>query len=81
VYVARPEPDGVLATTIDVAAIDSAAAVIGRLFPGRVDPARVEDPAGRYLTDLLTCPTLAKQAAVGTAADSARLLASRCNFR
>jgi hypothetical protein len=51
------------------------------LFQGPVDPDRVDDPAGRYLTSLLACPTLASKAARGTAADSARLLASRCNFR
>ena len=81
VYVAEPRRPGAEATAIDVPAIDSATAVIGGLFPGPVDPARVTDPAGEYLTGLLTCPRLAKQAAEGTAADSGRLLASRCNFR
>ena len=66
---------------IDVRAVDSTAALVDRLLPGLIDPERIDDPAGRYLTSLLTCPTLAKQAATGTAADSTRLLASRCNFR
>jgi hypothetical protein len=45
-----------------------------------VDPERVDDPAGRYLTNLLTCPTLARQLVNGTLGDTAGLLASRCNF-
>ena len=67
--------------SIDVPAVDSTTARIVRLFPGPVDPDRLDDPAGRYLTSLLACPMLASRAALGTAADSARLLASRCNFR
>jgi hypothetical protein len=67
--------------SIDVPAVDSTTARIVRLFPGPVDPDRLDDPAGRYLTSLLGCPMLASRAALGTAADSARLLASRCNFR
>ena len=67
--------------SIDVPAVDSTTARIARLFPGPVDPDRVDDPAGRYLTSLLVCPTLASKASRGTAVDSARFLASRCNFR
>jgi hypothetical protein len=81
VYVAVPRQEHAPVMDIDVTAIDSTAASIARLFPGRVDPERIEDPTGRYLTSLLTCPMLAKRAATGSAADSARLLASRCNFR
>jgi hypothetical protein len=68
-------------TTIDVPRIDSTAASIGRWFVGPVDPGRVDDPAGGYLTSLLTCPTLARHAANGSSPDAIRLLASRCNFR
>jgi len=68
-------------TTIDVPRIDSTAASIGRLFVGVVDPGRVSDPAGAYLTTLLTCPTLARQVSRGSDSATVRLLASRCNFR
>lgn len=67
--------------SIDGAAVDSTAAVLGMLFPGPADPERLDDPAARYLTSLLACPELAARAVRGTAADSARLLDSRCNFR
>jgi hypothetical protein len=81
VYVLRHDAVADSSTDIDVSAIDSTAAMIGRLLSGPVIAERVDDPAGRYLTSLLACPTLAKRAASGTADDSARLLASRCNFR
>jgi hypothetical protein len=68
-------------TTIDVPGVDSTAALIRRLFVGAVDAARVGDPAGGYLTNLLTCPTLAQQVSQRSDEDAARLLASRCNFR
>jgi hypothetical protein len=68
-------------TTIDVPGIDSTAASIRRLFVGAVDASRVSDPAGGYLTNLLTCPTLARQVWEGSDEGAARLLASRCNFR
>jgi len=41
----------------------------------------LDDPSGRYIASLLACPRLAAKAARGAAADSATLLASRCNFR
>ena len=81
VYVQRHNADGDSVTAIDRGAIDSTAAIIGRLFSGPIDPDRLSDPAGRYLVSLLECPTLAKLAATGSQADSTRLLASRCNFR
>ena len=81
VYVLRRDHESAPATSIDVRAVDSTAATVARLFDGPVDPDRVGDPAGRYLVSLLTCPDLAHKAAHGTAEDSARLLASRCNFR
>jgi len=68
-------------TTIDAPGIDSTAASIRRLFVGAVDPGRVSDPAGWYLTSLLTCPTIARQASRGSDSATVRLLASRCNFR
>jgi len=80
VYVARPYSRD-STPVIDVRAVDSTAALVARLLPGLIDPERIDDSAGRYLTSLLTCPTLAKKAATATAADSTRLLASRCNFR
>ena len=55
--------------------------MIARLFAGQIDADRVDDPAGRYIAGLLACPALAKQAINGSASDSARLLASSCNFR
>ena len=81
VYTARPAHGRPVATAIDGLAIDSAATEIERWLPGRLDLDGIEDPAGRYLMSLLMCPTLARRAAIGTAADSAALLASRCNFR
>jgi hypothetical protein len=80
-YLSRPDEAAAPATSIDAHAVDSTAAGVARLFPGVVDPARFDDPAARYLASLLACPALARDAARGTAADSARLLASRCNFR
>ena len=81
VYVSDGASADSAAPAIDVRALDSTAAFVRDLFPGSVNPDRVDDSAGGYLTSLLMCPTLARQAATGTAADSARLLASRCNFR
>jgi hypothetical protein len=81
VYVSRQNPDSAAITDIDVIGVDSTAAMIARLFGGPVDADRVDDPAGRYIAGLLACPALAKQAASGSASDSARLLASSCNFR
>ena len=66
---------------IDDRGVDSTAAAVARLFPGPPDPGRVTDPASRYVVALLACPSLARDAARGTEADSTRLLASRCNFR
>jgi hypothetical protein len=66
---------------IDVPAVDSAARAVDAMLGGAVDPAVVDDAASRYLMTLLACPTLAKRAASGGAADRDRLLASRCNFR
>lgn len=80
-YVQAPGGESHASTAIDVRAVDSTAALIARLFRGPVDGNRVDDPAGRYLTALLGCPMLASRAARGAAADSARLLASLCNFR
>ncbi|HUQ80092.1 MAG TPA: DUF2723 domain-containing protein [Gemmatimonadaceae bacterium] len=78
----RPQADvNATSPSIDSAAVDSAAALVASLFPGALLPERVDDPASRYLTSLLACPSLAAQAVSGTAADSARLLDSRCNFR
>lgn len=81
VYVRRSSSEFPATTAIDLRAVDSTSAMIARLLVGPIDPDRVDDPAGRYLTTLLTCPMLAKRAATGSAADSTRLLASRCNFR
>lgn len=81
VYVSRQNPDSTATTGIDVRAVDSTAALIARLFGDPVDVDRVEDPAGRYIAGLLTCPALAKQTGSGAASDSVRLLASSCNFR
>lgn len=81
VYVSRQNPDSDAITDIEPRAVDSAVAKIARLFNGSVDANRVEDPAGRYIAGLLGCPALAKQAVVAPSEDSARLLASRCNFR
>jgi len=81
VYVARQNPDSAAITDIDVRAVDSTAALIGRLFREPVDADRIDDSAGRYIAGLLGCPALAKQAVSGSAADSVRLLASSCNFR
>ena len=80
-YLRRPASDLGGSPTIDVPAVDSSVARVSSLFVGSVDIERVDEPAARYLTSLLMCPSLAKSAAVGSAADSARLLASRCNFR
>ena len=55
--------------------------MVARFFGGSVDADRVNDPAGVYIAHLLTCPTLASQAAHSSPIDSSGLLASRCNFR
>jgi hypothetical protein len=81
VYVSRQNPDSTAITDIDVRAVDSTAALIGRFFGAAVNGDRIDDPAGRYIAGLLECPTLAKHAVSGSAADSVRLLASSCNFR
>ena len=80
-YVGHATDPGDVSTSIDAAGVDSTVALVAALFPGVVDPEPVDDLAARYLTSLLACPALAQQAARGTASDSARLLASRCNFR
>ncbi len=81
VYVSRQNPDSDAITEIEVGAVDSTVAMIERLFNGTVDADRVDDPAGHYIARLLGCPALAKQVVAGSSADSARLLASPCNFR
>jgi len=81
IYVSRQNPESGSITEIEAPAVDSAAAQIERLFNGTVDANRVDDPAGRYIAGLLGCPALAKQAVTAPSGDSARLLASRCNFR
>jgi hypothetical protein len=81
VYASRQIPDSTSITDIDVRAVDSTAALIGQLFGGPIDADRVDDPAGRYIAGLLTCPALAKRAVSGSATDSVRLLASSCNYR
>ena len=81
-YVRQPGQGSELVTgSIDERGVDSTAAAVARLFPGPLDPDRVTDPASRYAVGLLACPALARDAVRGSAADSARLLASRCNFR
>jgi hypothetical protein len=65
----------------DTPAIDSSRALIRQLLGGPIDAERLEDPAGGYIASLLACPDLAKRLASGSAADSAALLASRCNLR
>jgi hypothetical protein len=69
------------APLINARAVDSTAWLIDRLFVGRPAAEALDDPAARYLTTLLTCPMLARRALHGSAADSAALLASLCNFR
>jgi hypothetical protein len=81
VYVGAQAAHAGSTTSFDVPRIDSTTAMVGALFPGRVDPARLDDPASRYIATLLACPALAAKAARGAQADSADLLASRCNFR
>jgi hypothetical protein len=81
VYVRMPAGHTGSATFIDVPRVDSTAAIIAARYPGRIDPARLDDPASRYMASLMACPALAAKAARGTPADSADLLASRCNFR
>ena len=81
VYVGAPANQTGTATTIDIPRVDSTAAMVAARFPGRIDPASLDDPASRYIASLMACPALAAKAARGTAADSADLLASRCNFR
>jgi hypothetical protein len=79
-YVKTPDelgPD----ISINAQQVDSTAAMVARLFPGPVEPSRVDDPAGRYVVGLMACPRLARDAVRGANPDSAGLLASRCNFR
>jgi hypothetical protein len=68
-------------TFIDAARVDSTAAIVAARLPGGSDPAWLDDPASRYIASLMACPALAAKAARGARADSADLLASRCNFR
>jgi hypothetical protein len=80
-YARRAAPATDTTVVFDTPAIDSSRALIRGLFGGPIDADLIEDPAGRYIASLLTCPDLAKRAAGGSAADSAALLASRCNLR
>jgi hypothetical protein len=81
VYARRGVPVTDSAVSFDTPAIDSARALIRGLFGGPIDADGIEDPAGRYIASLLACLDLAKRVAGGSPADSAALLASRCNFR
>jgi hypothetical protein len=81
VYVRAPTGQSGAATFIDVPRVDSTAAMVAARLPGRIDPAWLDDPASRYIASLMSCPALAAKATRGTPADSADLLASRCNFR
>jgi hypothetical protein len=81
VYVSRQFPDSEAVTEIDRPAVDSTAAMITHLFGGPVKADRVEDPAARYIADLLLCPTIARRGVDAGSTDSGELLASRCNFR
>lgn len=80
-YVSHQFPDSEAVTEIERPAVDSTAAMVERLFGGPVNGERVEDPAARYIADLLLCPTLALRRVHRGPADSGGLLASRCNFR
>jgi len=81
VYVSHqfPAPDSI--TEVERPALDSTAARVARVFGGSVRADRVDDPAARYIAELLTCPALARQAVDSSSTDSGELLASRCNFR
>jgi len=81
VYVSHQFPDSEAVTEIERPAVDSTAAMVTRLFGGPVKADRVEDPAARYIADLLLCPTIARRRVDGGSTDSGELLASRCNFR
>ncbi|HTK52597.1 MAG TPA: DUF2723 domain-containing protein [Gemmatimonadaceae bacterium] len=81
IYVSHQFPDSGAVTEVDQPAVDSTAAMVARLFGGPVDANRVDDPAARYIADLLLCPTIARRAVHGGSTDSGELLASRCNFR
>ena len=81
VYVRSPGSQTGASTFIDVPRVDSTAAMVAARFRMRIDPARLDDPASRYIASLMACPALASKAVRGTPADSADLLASRCNFR
>jgi len=74
-----PAPDSI--TEVERPALDSTAARVARVFGGSVRADRVDDPAARYIAELLTCPALARQAVDSSSTDSGELLASRCNFR
>jgi hypothetical protein len=80
-YVSHQSPDSEAVTEIERPAVDSTAAMVERLFGGPVKAERVEDPAARYIADLLLCPAIARRGADGGSTDSGELLASRCNFR
>ena len=81
VYVRSSPGQTGAATTIDVPRVDSTAAMVAARFREPLDPDQLDDPASRYIASLMACPALAAKAARGTSADSADLLASRCNFR
>jgi hypothetical protein len=81
VYVRSSQAQTGAPTTIDVPRVDSTAAMVAARLHGPPDPDRLDDPASRYIASLMACPALAAKAARGTPADSADLLASRCNFR
>ncbi len=80
-YVSHQFPASEAVTEIERPAVDSTAAMVERLFGGPVKAERVEDPAARYIADLLLCPTIARRGVHGESTDSGELLASRCNFR
>jgi len=81
VYVSHQFPDSDSITAVERPAVDSTAAMVARLFGGPVDVDRVDDPAARYIAQLLTCPALATQTVRSSSTQSRELLASRCNFR
>ena len=81
VYVSHQFPDSNSITEVERPALDSTAAMVARVFGESVRTDRVDDPAARYIAELLTCPALARQVIHSSSRDSGELLASRCNFR
>jgi len=81
VYVSHQFPDSNSITEVERPALDSTAAMVARVFGESVRTDRVDDPAARYIAELLTCPALARQVIHSSSTDSGELLASRCNFR